>query len=401
MGPPLARSTPDTPLRTGFTTGANTCAAAVAAAQTLVGLPLDRWEGPLPELTADRYDTLVGAVTVGIPNGEHVRFPVRTAALLTPGRARASVIKDGGDDPDCTHRAEIWVEVEAADDGVVRFVRGEGVGVVTRPGLGIPVGEPSITAPPRQNIAAEVLGVLPGGARVTVGIVDGEALARRTLNARLGVEGGLSILGTTGIVHPYSTAAFRASVTQAIDVAVANGSDEVVLTTGGRSERFAQDLLPAIPEVAFVQMGDFVGHALAHAAAVGIHTATLCGMIGKLSKMADGRTMTHAAGSEVDCALLAEIARGAGASADVVAAIAGANTGRHVQEIVAEAGVTPFFDALCERAAVMLAAHLEGRSRAGGGRPLVLRVLLTDFSGPLLGSYPPGFGRSSDKESSA
>jgi cobalt-precorrin-5B (C1)-methyltransferase len=364
----------------------------VAAARTLVGLPLDPWEGPLPELTADRYDTLVGAVTVSIPNGEHVRFPVRTATLLG-GRARASVIKDGGDDPDCTHRAELWAEVEAADDGVVRFLRGEGVGVVTRPGLGIPVGEPSITTPPRENIAAEVLGVLPMGARVTLGIIDGEALARRTLNARLGVEGGLSILGTTGIVHPYSTAAFRASVTQAIDVAVANGLDEVVLTTGGRSERFAQELLPHLSEVAFVQMGDFVGHALAHASAQGIRTATLCGMIGKLSKMADGRMMTHAAGSEVDCALLAEIARGVGADEAVAAAITAANTGRHVQEIVQEARLDAFFDALCERAAVMLAAHLEGRARPGDAPPMTLRVLLTDFSGPLLGSYPPGFGR--------
>ncbi|MFN7144297.1 MAG: cobalt-precorrin-5B (C(1))-methyltransferase [Myxococcota bacterium] len=391
----MPRSSPETPLRTGFTTGANACAAAVAAARALAGLPLQAWEGPLPALTADRYDVLAGAVTVAIPNGEHVRFPVRTLTVA-PGRARASVVKDGGDDPDCTHRAEIWAEVEPADDGVVRFVRGEGVGVVTRPGLGIPVGAPSITAPPRENIAAEILGVLPGGARVTLGIVDGEALARRTLNARLGVEGGLSILGTTGIVHPYSTAAFRASVTQAIDVAVANGLDEVVLTTGGRSERFAQDLLPALPEVAFVQMGDFVGHALAHASALGIRTATLCGMIGKLSKMADGRTMTHAAGSEVDCALLAEIARAVGADDAAAAAITAANTGRHVQEIVQEARLDAFFDALCERAAVMLGAHLAGRPRPADAPPMALRVLLTDFSGPLLGAYPPGVARPGD-----
>lgn len=388
----MTRTSTRSPLRTGFTTGANACAAAVAAARTLVGAPLEPWEGPLPELTADRYDALAGAVTVAIPNGSRVRFPVRTAVHLGD-RARASVIKDGGDDPDCTHRAEIWAEVEAADDGEVRFQRGEGVGVVTRPGLGIAIGEPSITAPPRRNITAEVLAVLPAGARVTVGVVDGAELAKRTLNARLGIEGGVSILGTTGLVHPYSTAAFRASVTQAIDVAAANGLEEVVLTTGGRSERFASELLPHLPEPAFVQMGDFVGHALAHASARGMRVATIAAMIGKLAKMADGRPMTHAAGSEVDCALLAELARGVGASATVVDAIAAANTGRHVQEIVQEARLSGFFDALCARAATMLAAHLAGRARGGRAAPLEIRVLLTDFSGPLLGSYPAGLGR--------
>lgn len=384
---PLPRTRPsEGPLRTGYTTGANAVAAAVAAARVLRGLALDPWEGPLPALTADRYDTLVGGVRVTLPNGDLVAFPVRTAAAVD-GAARASVIKDGGDDPDCTHRAELWAEVRPTSDGRVHLRRGEGVGVVTRPGLGIAVGEPAVTEGPRRNLTEEVLRVLPGGAVVTLGIVDGEALATRTLNARLGVEGGLSILGTTGIVHPYSTAAFRASVTQAIDVAVAHGLDEVVLTTGGRSERYAQERLPHLPEVAFVQMGDFVGHALAHAAANGIRVATIGGMVGKLSKMADGRTMTHAAGSEVDCVLLADVARGVGADEDVCAAIAAANTARHVQELIQAAGLPRFFDALCERAALLLTAH-------GRGGPLGVRVLLFDFAGPLLGAWPPGFGGS-------
>ncbi|MDP2311934.1 MAG: cobalt-precorrin-5B (C(1))-methyltransferase [Pseudomonadota bacterium] len=381
---------PDRPQRTGFTTGANACAAACAATRLLVYGHLDGWTGPLPGLTADRYDTVVGAISVTLPNGDGVRFAVRTARLDAAHpegpRAYASVIKDGGDDPDCTHRAELWAEVTLTDTPGVTLLRGAGVGVVTRPGLGIVVGDPSITTPPRENIQAEVATLLPPGrgARITLGIVDGERLALKTLNARLGIVGGLSILGTTGIVHPYSTAAFRASVVQAIDVAVAGGLDEVVVTTGGRSERFAQTLRRDLPDMAFVQMGDFVGYALEHAARHGLRAATVCGMIGKIAKMADGRMMTHAAGSEVDPALLADIARAAGADDALVATIATANTGRHVQELVQAAGLPGFFDALCERAAVMLGAHLAGR------HPTVptLAVWLTDFDGALLGSFP-------------
>ncbi len=340
---------------------------------------LEPWSGPLPELTADRYDTLAGAVRITLPNGESVRFPVRVAELRGDA-GYAAVIKDGGDDPDCTHRAEHWAEVRLRDDGTVELHGGKGVGTVTRPGLGLPVGGPAINDVPRQNISEEVMKLAPRGADVTVGIVDGEELAKKTLNARLGILGGLSILGTTGIVYPYSTAAFRAAVAQGIEVARELGADHIALTTGGRSERFAMELLPGLPEPAFVQMGDFCGFALNHAASLGIPHATIVGMIGKLSKMADGRTMTHAAGSEVNTALLAEIARSVGADSALVEAVARANTGRHVQELVAEAGLPGFFDALCERVSVVLTAHVRS--------PIRIDVYLVDFSGPPLGRYP-------------
>ncbi|MCK6521373.1 cobalt-precorrin-5B (C(1))-methyltransferase [Myxococcota bacterium] len=376
---PLDRTRPDgSPLRTGYTTGANACAAACAAARVLVGLGLDAWEGPLPELTADRYDTLAGSILIHLPNGEPARLPVRVAERRDDA-AYASVIKDAGDDPDCTHRAEHWAEVRLRADGAVALARGAGVGVVTRPGLGLPVGGPAINSGPRENIIAEVKKIVPSGADVVLGITDGEVLAKKTLNARLGVLGGLSILGTSGVVYPYSTAAFRASVAQGIDVAHTLGADQVVLTTGGRSERFAMELLPELPEPAFVQMGDFIGFALNHAARLGLRRATVVGMIGKLSKMADGRTMTHAAGSEVNTALLAELARGIGADEALCAAIAGANTGRHAQELVTEAGLVGFFDALCERVSVVLSAHVHGRLR--------IDVFLVDFSGPPLGRF--------------
>lgn len=378
--PPAERA-----LRTGFTTGANACAAACAAATLLARGSLPAWEGPLPEATADLYDRVDGAILVRLPNDQQVAFPVREA-WLREGEAYASVIKDAGDDPDCTHRAELWARVRPRNDGDVELLGGEGVGTVTRPGLGLPVGGPAINPVPRVNITANVRQLLPRGATVILGVRDGEERARKTLNARLGVLGGLSILGTTGIVHPYSTAAFRASVAQGIEVAKENGAEEVVLTTGGRSERFAMELLPDLPEPAFVQMGDFVGYALDHANRLGMRRATLCGMIGKLAKMADGRTMTHAAGSEVDTALLAEIARSVGGDDPLCARIAEANTARHAQELVQMAGLTGFFDALCERVAIVLGAHLSGRHAT----PLELHVVLCDFTGPALGRYPHG-----------
>lgn len=378
-------------MRTGFTTGANACAAACAAARLLRGESLPEWMDALPELTADRYDELAGAVEVVIPNGQPVRFAVRTAVVedAEAGRyARCSVIKDGGDDPDCTHRAEIWATVEWTDQpGVVELIGGEGVGTITRPGLGLPVGAPAINPVPRRNITEQVLEQLPPahGARVTIGIINGEQLATKTLNQRLGILGGLSVLGTTGIVRPYSTAAFRASVSQAIDVAGKIGLNEVIVTTGGRSERYAQGLRPDLPEQAFIQMGDFVGHALNHAAKKDIQQITICGMMGKLSKMADGRTMTHAKGSAVNMALLADLARSAGVGEDVCAEILAANTGRHVSELVTAAGRGPAFcAAICERVGIVLLDHLRARWPA----PPALGVLFVDFEGALLGQWP-------------
>lgn len=169
----------------------------------MLGLPLEPWQDPLPELTADRYDVLAGSVLIALPNGERVRFPVRVAERRETG-GYASVIKDGGDDPDCTHRAELWALVQLTEARGVSLLRGEGVGLVTKPGLGLPVGGPAINPVPRQNIAEQVIALLPsGGASVTIGVIDGEALAKKTLNARLGIVGGLSVLGTLMIFTTY------------------------------------------------------------------------------------------------------------------------------------------------------------------------------------------------------
>ena len=378
-------------MRTGYTTGANACAASVAALRILLGESLQPWTGDLPELTADRYDQLVGSILITIPNGERVRFAVRTSETQEDEHGtfvRCSVIKDGGDDPDCTHRAEIWAKVRVTEKpGEIELLQGEGVGLITRPGLGLPVGAPAINPVPRRNITEQLCEILPPGlgAEVTLGVIGGEEMAKKTLNARLGIIGGVSILGTTGIVRPYSTAAFRASVTQAIDVASNLGIDEIVVTTGGRSERFAQSLRHDLSEQAFIQMGDFVGHALGHAASLNVSRVTICGMMGKLSKMADGKVMTHAKGSAVNMELLSNLARSVGVDEKVCAEILEANTGRHVAELVSNTGLfKSFCISICERVQLMMLEHLLARWE----NPPELCVIFVDFSGDLLGKWP-------------
>jgi cobalt-precorrin-5B (C1)-methyltransferase len=355
-------------LRTGFTTGACATAAARAACEMLV-------------TGEDRTE-----VTIRLPAGRRVTFPLERHERHPDGSVTCAVVKDAGDDPDCTHGAHLTATVRRVRAPGVHIRGGDGVGTITRPGLGLPVGAPAINPVPRRMLEehlAEALEGAPGrgGVEVTVSVPGGREMATKTLNARLGIEGGISILGTTGIVKPYSTAAFRASVDQGIQVAAAQGSRHVVLTTGGRSESYARALLPDLPEAAFVQMGDFVGFALARAAALGIRRVTICGMIGKLSKLADGRRQTHAAGSQVNTALLARLARAKGADKALVAGIAVANTGRHAMELAEAGGFSGLADAVAERAA----RHAE-RFAGNGVR---VDVVLTDFEGHVLGRHPP------------
>lgn len=348
--------------RTGFTTGACAAAAAKAAARLLVrGTPLHEIETTLP-------------------NGRRVTFALRRCARHGAA-AVCSVIKDAGDDPDCTHGAELTATVELrAEPGIV-LRGGEGVAVVTRPGLGLDVGAPAINPVPRRNITAMVAEELAGGgAVVTISVPGGVEMAKQTLNARLGLVGGISILGTSGIVKPYSTAAYKASVVQAIDVARNRGVGTLVLTTGGKSEAWAMRLFAALPEEAFIQVGDFVGVGLKHCARRGAERAVVAGMIGKLSKMADGRMQTHAAGSEVNLALLAELAATLGAPAGVVDEIARANTARHALELCQRAGLGGIASLICRRVAE------RGRAHAGGA--LAVEARLFDFNGSLLGSWP-------------
>jgi len=280
-------------LRTGFTTGACAAAAAKAAARCLVG------GAPLAEIETT------------LPNRQRVTFALQRCERIG-ARAICSIIKDAGDDPDCTHGAELVAEVELRAEHGIEIRGGAGVATVTKPGLGLEVGGAAINPMPRKNITEmveqELVDSAYRGAVVTISVPGGEELAKQTTNARLGLLGGISILGTTGIVRPYSTAAFKASILQEIDVAATAGLTALVLTTGGKSEQYAKALHPALVDQAFIQVGDFIGVGVKQCARRAITRVIVVGMIGKLSKMAAGKLQTHVAGSEVDVGFLAELA---------------------------------------------------------------------------------------------
>lgn len=353
-------------MRTGFTTGTSAAAAARACMRSIAS------------------QSRTGSVDVPLPRGGTLRVAIASCEF-SADRARCSVIKDGGDDPDVTHGAEIAVACELAGAaGSVEILGGEGVGTVTKPGLGLEIGAPAINPVPRRMIEDGVRGegagaLARGGVRVTVSVANGAEIATRTDNPRLGIVGGISILGTSGIVVPFSTAAFAASIRQNIGVAAAMGEEEVVLSTGGRSEEAARGLA-GLREHCYVQMGDFAGYSVRECARAGIRRARVVGYVGKMAKLAAGARQTHVKGSKVDTALLARIAQECGAGDAVAAEIASANTARHAGEIAQARGVRGFFEGIARRAQ----AEMEGH--CGGG--VRVRVTLLGFDGGVLAEWP-------------
>jgi cobalt-precorrin-5B (C1)-methyltransferase len=321
-----------------------------------------------------------GVVQCRLPNGQLVDFAVNDGA--TDGtRAHAMVIKDAGDDPDCTDKAHLTADVRLRRDlpGQVLLAGGFGVGTVTMPGLGLAVGGPAINPVPRRNIEENVR-IAAGelieevGLEVTISVPQGLEMAKKTLNARLGILGGISILGTTGIVRPYSTAAWRASVVQGVQVAATTGAGVVVLTTGGRTEKFAMEELPGLPQACFVQMGDFLRYALGAAVKAGLREVVIGGMVGKLTKIAQGETITHAGRAEVDTGLLADLCAGLGVPAEVCADIRAAETARYASERVAALGLEREFHlALAQRVRETVLGRHAGQFQ--------LKVLVCDFDG--------------------
>jgi cobalt-precorrin-5B (C1)-methyltransferase len=356
-------------LRTGYTTGS--CAAAAAKAATLAlltGQP-------------------VNEVTIHLPVGRDVAFAIHRCQWVDDERVLCSVIKDGGDDPDATHGAEICVTMSrSADHTGLRITGGPGVGTVTRPGTGIDVGEPAVTRVPRRMMAesvgaaAQSQGLDPDtGFVAQVSVPSGEEIAQKTTNARLGVLGGISILGSTGVVQPFSTAAWRASVHLAIDVAATNGLSHLVLSTGTRSEEFARHCLD-LPEMAYVEAGIFSGPALKRCILRKVQRATHVGMVGKFSKMAMGYFVTHVAGNRVDTEFLASLAAQCGASAAVQEEIRGASSARHFQEIAQANGLLSVFPLMCRMVCD------ESRKLLGpDADSLIIDAMCFDFDGVLLG----------------
>ncbi|MET8255552.1 cobalt-precorrin-5B (C(1))-methyltransferase [Micromonospora sp. NPDC005197] len=350
-----------TALRTGWTTGACATAAAKAAVSALV-------TGVAPS-----------EVEIGLPAGRRVRFPVERCEVTgnPPARAEAVVVKDAGDDPDVTHGAELTATVDWTDVPGLRLAGGPGVGTVTKPGLGLAVGGPAINDTPRRMIGeavAEVVDLTEVGVRVVISVPRGEIMARKTTNRRLGILGGISILGTTGIVRPFSTASWRASVVQAVHVMAAQGERTVVLCTGGRTERAARALLPELPEVCFVEVGDFTGAAVTAAVGDAMTGVVFVGMAGKLAKLAAGILMTHYTRSKVDLSLLGAVTADAGGDPALVAAVTEANTGRHAYELWEAAGLLgPAGDLLCQRVGQVL--------RRFAGPTVTVDVAMVDFAG--------------------
>ena len=357
MPPSMARAK-DGKLRTGWTTGTCAAAAAKAAAKALfTGEPQVRVDVKLPGKGEER----------------RVSFEVERCEVGSSW-AEAVVVKDAGDDPDVTHGAHLTARVSWREEPGLDLDRGEGVGVVTKPGLGLPVGGPAINEVPRRMISysvEEVLDPEERGVRVVISVPGGERMAEKTTNARLGIVGGISILGTTGIVRPFSTAAWAASVVQAINVMGAQGHETFVLSTGGLTEKAAMRLLPELEEVCFIEVGDFTGQAIKQAVKNGLERGFFVGMAGKLAKLAAGVMMTHWTRSKVDNDLLAEITREAGGSPALIGDVRRANTARHAYELWRAANLEHAPHLLCERVAENL------REYAGG--ELEIHAVMVDF----------------------
>lgn len=350
-------------LREGFTTGACAAASAAAAARALLtGHPQT-------------------AITIDLPVREGVTFELARCEMGDDG-VLCGVIKDAGDDPDVTHGAEIQAYVSWAAEPGLALAGGEGVGRVTLPGLPIPPGEPAINPVPRRMIArsvAQELGDLleSRGLRVEVRVPGGEVIAEETLNPRLGIVGGISILGTTGIVKPYSTSAYRASIYLELKVARENGIRTPVLTTGTRSEEYAMARYPDLPEYAYVQVGDHMDYALKQCRRLGFERVTISSMIGKTSKLAQGRMQTHVSQGGIDNDFLVAQARALGAGDALVERIHTANTAHHVQVLMQQAGLEGLEPRLAQMAADAAAAFIDHAFR--------LEVLLYHIQGELLG----------------
>ena len=352
-------------LRTGYTTGS--CATASSKA------------GILSIINQKKIEE----VNIILPKGSRLEIKINSCEFSLDS-AKCSVIKDGGDDPDVTHGAEIFVDVKLTNNvGEIDIDGGEGVGRVTKPGLGLEIGSAAINPTPKKMIVENVREVgkellEKNGVSIKVSVPKGKELGPKTDNPRIGIMGGISILGTSGIVIPYSTASFAAAIRQQISVVNTMNDDNVVLTTGGRSEDYARKIIE-LPDHSFIQMGDFSGYTIKQCAKQGLKKAYVAGFIGKLAKMAAGVKQTHVKGSKVNMKFLSEIAKNCGATSNTVEKILGANTARNVQEIILEDNVKGFFDEIAKKTCLEMRKHSEEK--------IPVEVLLFDFDGSILSKY--------------
>ncbi|TQV78427.1 cobalt-precorrin-5B (C(1))-methyltransferase [Denitrobaculum tricleocarpae] len=354
---------PQGELRRGWTTGACATAATCAAYTALL-------TGEFPD-----------PVTITLPRGEQPAFALNRQEI-TANYARAGIIKDAGDDPDVTHLAEIIVTLRRGEAGTgVRFQAGEGVGTVTKPGLPIPVGEASINPVPRRMMTETVQELSErygdsGDVEIEISVPGGAALAKKTWNPRLGILGGLSILGTTGIVVPFSCSAWIHSIHRGIDVARANGLTHVAGCTGSTSEKAVQTL-HSLPDFAMLDMGDFAGGLLKYLRKHPIPLLTIGGGFAKLTKLAAGHLDLHSGRSQVDFDWLTGKLADLGAPESLIASARTANTANQVLEAARQEGV-PLADAIARGAQKAALGLLAGETE--------IEVLVFDRAGQLVGS---------------
>ena len=302
-------------LRTGFTTGACATAAAKAALTAL--------------LTGDEQDS----VKFSIPDGEVFTLPIQDCQIGKDW-AQTSVVKDAGDDPDVTNGCTVCVKVELSHEPGVHFLQGEGVGRVTLPGLGIPIGEPAVNPVPRKMIEQELTALYDGGLDVTVSVPGGREIAQKTFNPKLGIEDGISIIGTSGIVRPFSDEAFVEAIRREVEVAKAVGSQRLVINSGARSERFVKSLYPDLPLQAFVHYGNYIGDTIKIAKELGFREVTMGLMIGKAVKLAAGMLDTHSREGVMDKDFIKQMAHESGCPKTICESIESITLARELWTLV-------------------------------------------------------------------
>lgn len=312
-------------LRSGFTTGSCATAAAKAAMLALV------------------CDEVSDFVSFSLPDGEEMRMKVEKVEIINPAAATATVVKDAGDDPDVTDGCIIEAKVQLSNHREVHFHGGEGIGTVTLPGIGLEIGEPAINPVPRQMMRRELLAIYPQGCDVTISVPGGEEIAKRTFNSRIGIQGGISIIGTSGIVMPLSNEAFMEAIRREMEVAMALGCNRIVLNSGARSEKSVRSLYPELPQAAFIHYGNAIGEALTLAEELGIKQITLGIMIGKAVKLAEGYADTHSHKVVMNREFIHLMARAAGCSDAALQTISHLNMAQELWTELSEDDSGKFF----------------------------------------------------------
>lgn len=320
------------PLRSGFTTGSCATAAAKAALTALI-------------LGEEQQ-----VISFYLPDGEEMTLPVAHTEIETDS-ATATVIKDAGDDPDVTNGCSIVVTVKLSNQTGIRFLQGEGVGRVTLPGLGLEIGEPAINPVPRQMIMTELSALYDKGLDVIISVPGGRELAQRTFNPKLGIVDGISIIGTSGIVRPFSSEAFVEAIRREVEVCVAVGSPRLVINSGAKSERFVKRKYPELPAQAFVHYGNFIGETLKIASHLQVKAVTMGIMVGKAVKLAEGNLDTHSKRVVMNKDFLKQLATESGCSIESKKIIDSITLARELWTLLPVEDAEKFFPCLLKHCA--------------------------------------------------